>query len=88
MGFPGRFIAASGMVAVSLVPLPVGPRVNAAPPSLPSALGSFLAEEAHATASDLEALLAGKLTLGRLEIARLDNDRNFPERGVFILERG
>jgi hypothetical protein len=35
-----------------------------------------------------EALLAGKLTLGRLEIARLDNDSNFPERGVFILERG
>jgi hypothetical protein len=35
-----------------------------------------------------EALLTGKLTLGRLEIARLDNDRNFPERGVFILERG
>ncbi|HEX6729792.1 MAG TPA: putative baseplate assembly protein [Pyrinomonadaceae bacterium] len=35
-----------------------------------------------------EALQAGKLTLGRLEIARLDNDRNFPERGVFILERG
>jgi hypothetical protein len=35
-----------------------------------------------------EALLAGKLTLGRLEIARLDNDRNFPERGVFVLERG
>ena len=35
-----------------------------------------------------QALLAGKLTLGRLEIARLDNDRNFPERGVFTLERG
>ena len=29
------------------------------------------------------ALKAGKLTLGRLEIARLDNDPNFPERGVF-----
>jgi len=35
-----------------------------------------------------EALLAGSLTLGRLEIAQLDNDRNFPERGVFTLERG
>lgn len=35
-----------------------------------------------------EAILAGKLILGRLEIARLDNDRNFPERGVFVLERG
>jgi hypothetical protein len=29
------------------------------------------------------ALKAGKLTLARLEIARLDNDPNFPERGVF-----
>jgi predicted phage baseplate assembly protein len=35
-----------------------------------------------------EAILAGSLKLGRLEIARLDNDRNFPERGVFTLERG
>ena len=29
------------------------------------------------------ALKAGKLVLGRLEIARLDNDPNFPEHGVF-----
>jgi hypothetical protein len=28
------------------------------------------------------------LTIGRLEIARLDNDRNFPERGVFKLSVG
>jgi hypothetical protein len=27
----------------------------------------------------------GKLVLGRLEIARLDNNPNFPERGVFRL---
>lgn len=27
----------------------------------------------------------GRLVLGRLEIARLDNDPNFPERGVFSL---
>ncbi len=32
-----------------------------------------------------EALNAGKLILGRLEIARLDNDPNFPERGVLSL---
>jgi hypothetical protein len=32
-----------------------------------------------------EALAAGRLTLGRLEIARLDNDPDFPERGVFNL---
>lgn len=30
-------------------------------------------------------LNAGKLALGRLEIARLDNDPNFPERGVLRL---
>ena len=32
-----------------------------------------------------EALKSGKLKLGRLEIARLDNDPDFPERGVFNL---
>jgi predicted phage baseplate assembly protein len=32
-----------------------------------------------------EALDAGKLELQRLEVARLDNDPNFPERGVFTL---
>jgi len=31
------------------------------------------------------ALRAGVMRLGRLEIARLDNDRNFPERGVLRL---
>ena len=31
------------------------------------------------------ALAEGKLELGRLEIARLDNDPNFPDRGVFRL---
>ncbi len=33
-------------------------------------------------------LALGRLTLSRLEIARLDNDRNFPERGVFRLKMG
>jgi Baseplate J-like protein len=32
-----------------------------------------------------EGLTLGKLAMGRLEIARLDNDPNFPERGVFRL---
>jgi hypothetical protein len=32
------------------------------------------------------ALDLGKLELGRIEIARLDNDPNFPERGVFRLK--
>ena len=37
-----------------------------------------------------EALEAGKLLLGRLEIARLDNDPNFAEQGIFnlIMEGG
>jgi hypothetical protein len=36
-----------------------------------------------------EALRSGKLELGRLEIARLDNDPNFPEHGVFnLIARG
>jgi predicted phage baseplate assembly protein len=34
---------------------------------------------------DVKGLDSGKLTFGRLEIARLDNDPNFPERGVFTL---
>jgi hypothetical protein len=31
---------------------------------------------------------AGELRFARLEIPRLDNDRNFPERGLFQLEVG
>lgn len=37
---------------------------------------------------DNNALLAGKLELARLEIARCDNDPNFAERGVFQLSVG
>jgi predicted phage baseplate assembly protein len=35
--------------------------------------------------SDMRPLREGVLTLGRLEIPRLDNDRNFPEHGVLRL---
>jgi hypothetical protein len=35
-----------------------------------------------------EAMTAGKLELGRLEIARLNNDPNFPERGSFKVTHG
>jgi hypothetical protein len=35
-----------------------------------------------------DALTSGKLVLGRLEIARLSNDPNFPERGSFTVTRG
>jgi len=37
---------------------------------------------------DPKPLLEGRLTLGRLEIARLDSDANFSERGVFRLDLG
>ena len=37
-------------------------------------------------APDAKALADGKLELGRLQIARLDNDPNFPERGRLSLE--
>ena len=35
-----------------------------------------------------EALDAGKLVLGRLEIARLDNDPNFPDHGILEISMG
>lgn len=40
------------------------------------------------TATDRTGLEKGFLQLGRMEIARLDNDRNFAERGVFRLTLG
>jgi hypothetical protein len=39
-------------------------------------------------ANNKDALTSGKLELGRLEIARLSNDPNFPERGSFTVTRG
>ena len=45
MRCPARFIAATALAAVSLVPLSVASRAAGAQPSLPSALASFLAEE-------------------------------------------
>jgi len=40
------------------------------------------------TPPDTKALDDGVLSIGRLEIAQLDNDPNFPERGVFKLSIG
>jgi hypothetical protein len=54
-----RFIAATVVAAVSLLPLIVAARAAGAQQSLPPALASFLTEEAHATVSDRETLLAG-----------------------------
>ena len=59
MRCPARFIAATALAAVSLVPLSVASRAAGAQSALPPALDSFLAEEAHASPSDREALLAG-----------------------------
>jgi hypothetical protein len=59
MKCPARFITATALAAVSLVPLSVALRAAGAQPSLPPVLASFLAEEAHATPSEREALLAG-----------------------------
>jgi hypothetical protein len=43
------------------------------------------AEEAAAVA---EVLDSGVLTMGRLEIARLDDDPSFPERGSLLVTTG
>ena len=38
---------------------------------------------------DTQALVDGQLAVGPLEIARLDNDPNFPDRGVLrVIPRG
>ena len=54
-----RFIAATIVAAVSLLPLIVAASAVGVQQSLPPALASFLTEEAHATVSDRETLLAG-----------------------------
>jgi hypothetical protein len=53
-----RFLATTVVAAVALLPLTVAARAAGAPQSLPPALAPFLTEEAHATSSDREALLA------------------------------
>ena len=55
-----RLVSAIALAAVSLLYLPPTATVAGAQPSLPSLLSSFLSEEAHATPSDREALIAGK----------------------------
>lgn len=72
-----RFMAAAALAAVSVVPLPVASRADGAQPSLPSALASFLAEEAHATPAEREALVAGNPL-----ITLLDAD---PSREIAVL---
>jgi hypothetical protein len=59
MRCPAKFIAATVLAATSLVLLSEASGPAGAQPSMPSALASFLTEEAHATPSEREALLAG-----------------------------
>ena len=54
-----RFIAATAVAAVSLLPVIAAGGAAGSQPSLPPALASFLTEEAHATLPDRETLLAG-----------------------------
>ena len=44
------------------------------------------AQTARDTFRSDTALKAGRLDLGRLQVARLQNDPNFPDRGVFHLK--
>jgi hypothetical protein len=53
-------MAATALLAVSLVPGTLTSMADGAQATLPSALASFLTEEVHASPSDREALLAGK----------------------------
>jgi hypothetical protein len=58
MRCPARFIAATALAAAAAVLLSVASTVAGAQHSLPSALASFLTEEAHTTPAEREALLA------------------------------
>jgi len=59
MTCPSRLIVASALAAMTLVPWSVATRAAGAQLALPSALASFLTDEAHATPSEREGLLAG-----------------------------
>jgi hypothetical protein len=60
MRWPARVTVAFALAAGLVVPLSVASRVASAQPALPTGLAAFLAEEAHASPSDREALLAGQ----------------------------
>lgn len=48
----------------------------------------FTVFQRQSSTFDLQPLADGKLAMGRLEIARCDNDPNFAERGVFSVSLG
>src|SRR4029453_8527868 len=59
MRCPTRFVSAIAIAGVSLLRMSGASAAGGPHPALPPGLDSFLAEEAHATRPDREALLAG-----------------------------
>ncbi len=59
MRCPTRFVSAIALAGLSLLRMSGASAAGVTPSALPPALESFLAEEAHATGPDREALLAG-----------------------------
>ncbi len=61
-------------------------RIHAAAHAVPGVLSAQATAFRRQGSTDTLALADGRITLGSLEIARLDNDPNHPERGVLGLE--
>lgn len=61
-------------------------RLYAAAHDVPGVLSVQIKAFRRQGSNDVLALQEGRIRLGRLEIARLDNDPNYPERGVLNLE--
>ncbi|TNJ35440.1 putative baseplate assembly protein [Arenimonas terrae] len=61
-------------------------RIYAAAHAVPGVLSAQVTTFRRQGGTDSLALADGRITLGALEIARLDNDPNHPERGVLDLE--
>lgn len=61
-------------------------RIYAAAHAVPGVLSAEVTAFRRQGSTDTLALAEGRITLGALEIARLDNDPNHPERGVLGLE--
>ncbi len=61
-------------------------RLYAAAHAVPGVLSVHITAFRRQGSKDALALQEGRIALGRLQIARLDNDPNYPERGVLSLE--
>jgi predicted phage baseplate assembly protein len=62
--------------------------VYAAAQAVPGVTSVVVDQFRHQQDTAISGLDSGVLTMGRLEVARLDNDPNFPERGVLTLSIG